>query len=258
MGVRDTPYLALNMAGERFMDESIGLVNWWQQLRFQKGDWYRGNFVRFFDSTYPEQIEQWKPGTKAPSADDFIPYMPLGDNYNGNGGIYRADTLEELIEQLGMDADAVIASIDHYNELVAQDVDTDFGKPSKYLSAISEPPFYACVEEITCCAIDAGIAVDGNYQVVDENDQPIPGLFSVGSGAGSMCGDVNWPLGYTGGSVPEQYRSGLFGAVSDGHCITAGRYATIYAITGGYEPSKPCEWNEAVKTYFEGNGELPW
>lgn len=77
-----------------------------------------------------------------------------------------------------------------------------------------------------CC----GIKVDGNYQVTDAENNPIPGLYAVGFGAGDMCGDGDWSL--------------YMGNMSCGSCMTSGRYATIHALTGDLVPSHPASWEE--------------
>ena len=61
----------------------------------------------------------------------------------GDGSIFKSDTLEELFESIdGMDVEAALATVEHYNELCAaaegldaQDTsaDTDFAKKAKYL-----------------------------------------------------------------------------------------------------------------------------
>lgn len=258
MPVQGTPFLAVSMNGKRFMDESIGMTNWWQVLRRQTNVDYVGNFCRIFDSTFPEFLAKAAPKMPAPTAEEFEPYMPNGSNYNGNGGMFCADTLEDLADQMGIPKDELIKSVERYNELCEKGFDEDFGKDAQYLAPIAEAPFWGILQEVTCCAIDAGIAVDGNYQVIDDDANPIPGLFSVGSGAGNLCGYINWPLEYTG-SIAPMYKAGIFGGLSNGHCVTAGRYATIYALTGDYKPASPTEWNEDVAAFYEGKGApAPW
>ena len=257
-GLESLPFFAVNMRGERFMNEEIAMDGWWLMLRFQKTDGYIGNFCRIFDSNYGATMEEWGAMMGVPSPEDLEPYMPENSQYNGNGGIYCADTLEELAEKLGIPADTFIASVERYNELCESGSDPDFGKESRYLAPIVQPPFWGILNDITCCAIDAGIAVDGNYQVIDSEGNPIEGLFSVGSGAGCLCGDINWPLEYTG-SISQYYGRGIYGGLSNGHCMTAGRYATLYAITGGFEPQEPVPWNDAVHAfYFDGAQDNPW
>ena len=104
------------------------------------------------------------------------------------------------------------------------------------MKPITTPPFWGIRQWMRVTAICGGINVDGNYRVVDGNNQPIPGLYAVGFGAGDLCGDTDWSF-YLGG-------------MSCGSCMTSGRYATIHAITGGNTPSKPAKWADVKKLYF--------
>ena len=148
-------------------------------------------------------------------------------------------TLDELADKMGFTGaakDTFLATVERYNELYDKGVDEDFGKQSKYLAPIAEPPFWGIHQWIRLTAMGGGIRVNENYQVVDEGGTPIPGLYSVGFNAGDICGDVDWSL-YLGG-------------MSCGSCMTSGRYATIHALTGGLVPSKPSDDWEAFRAEF--------
>lgn len=101
-----------------------------------------------------------------------------------DGYIIKADTIAELAEGLGIDADALQATVDRYNELVAAGEDTDFGKDAYRLSAIDEPPFYGMkMGGLPLCTLD-GVVINDDYQVLDTDNQPIDGLYSVGVDSG--------------------------------------------------------------------------
>ncbi len=63
-------------------------------------------------------------------------------------------------------------------------------------------------------------------RVIDEDSNPIPGLYAAGVDAGNPCGGINW-------SMP--------GGFSNSHIFTAGRYTVIHALTGDMTPKKP-QW----------------
>lgn len=56
--------------------------------------------------------------------------------------IYRADTLEELAVQVGMEKNALLDEINKYNNYIEQGADPDFGK-SNFGPKIETAPFYA-------------------------------------------------------------------------------------------------------------------
>ncbi len=152
---------------------------------------------------------------------------------------YRADTLDELAEQLGIPADALKKSVEDWNAMCETGEDLEFGLSSELMKPIDTPPYWGTRQWIRCSAINSGIEVNGNCQVVDENREPIPGLYSVGSGAGSVCGGLEWNLAQ--------------GGLCCGIYMTMGRYAAIHALTGAMEPKSPMKY-EDCKHYWEKKG----
>ncbi len=105
--------------------------------------------------------------------------------------VYGAETLEELAGYLGYEGEAVenfVASVERYNELCAAGYDEDFGKGADFMLPIETPPFYGSVGDTTSQAGTAvslgGLVTDANYNVLDDNDDPIPGLYAIGNCCG--------------------------------------------------------------------------
>lgn len=239
-GVTDIPFLALDMNGKRFMNEVIPMISWNLSLREANATADDpGLFCRIFDSQYQEKVSSWGGKTPAPEAlENYIPGFkesPKGV-YPDLVHTHRCDTLEELAEELGLPADALIQSVERYNELCAAGSDSDFGVNSKYLKSIDTPPFWGIRQWVRVSAICSGVKVNQNYQVTDQNMAPIPGLYAAGFCAGDVCGDHEWI-----------YLDGM----ACGSCFTSGRYATIHAVTGDYTPSHPVSWSEVEHLYAQ-------
>lgn len=242
----ECPWLAVNMDGERFMNEEIPMISWNLSLRELNKQDDPGKFCRIFDSNFEEYQQSWgspaEGGVVFTSYEQLEPYI-VGAQDEPKGvfpdliNTHKCDTLDELAEKLDIPADSLKASVEEYNKLCEQGVDTEFGKKAKYLNPIDTPPYYGIGQWMRITAICSGIQVDGNYQVVDKEDNPIPGLYAVGFGAGDLCGDVDWSF-YLGG-------------MSCGSCMTSGRYATIHAIKGDWTPSHPAKWGDVRHLYFE-------
>ncbi|OUO92055.1 FAD-binding dehydrogenase [Gordonibacter sp. An230] len=223
------PFMALDDHGERFMNEDIPMESWDLSLQWNKDADDPGRFFRIFDNDFArkygasvttEQLENYIPGFKE---------NPEGV-YEGLIDTHRADTLEELADALGIPAEALKKSVAAWNECCARGADDQFGLARDKLKPIDTPPYWGIRQWIRCSAINAGVVVDGCCRVLDENDEPIPGLYSVGSGAGNVCGGLEWNL-YQGGLCCGSY-------------MTMGRYAAIHALTGGLEPSQPAAYDE--------------
>lgn len=109
------------------------------------------------------------------------------ESASGGTSVYvKGDTIEEVVEKLGLPKEAV-ETVKRYNELAAKGVDEDFHKDSKHLHAIEEGPFYGEMTDVFgFLTVMGGLNTNVNMQVCDADDQPIPGLYNVGT----MVGDV--------------------------------------------------------------------
>lgn len=232
------PFLALNENGERFMNEELPMESWNQSLAFND-QVDPGKFVRIFDSDYFDVATKW--GMMPTDEETLTEYIP-GAVENPVGVItdlidtHKADTLDELAEMLGIPADKTKASVERYNELCESGDDEDFGKQAKYMAPIKKPPFWGIHQWVRISAMGTGFKVDGNYQALNSNNEPIEGLYGAGFTAGDLCGDVDW--------------STFMGGMSCGSCMTSGRYATIHALTGDLVPSHPANWDEFRVEYL--------
>ncbi len=140
--------------------------------------------------------------------------MEGGDRLAGDP-IYCCETLEELGRVLGYAGETLtnfLHSIERYNELCAKGVDEDFGKDPRQMHAIVKPPFFGTRNEHPVArgpmATLSGLVIDEAQRVLDENGDPIPGLYASGNNAG--------------GRFAVQYSTPMSG-VSIGMAITLGR-----------------------------------
>ncbi len=94
---------------------------------------------------------------------------------------WKADTLEDLAEQTGIDPDTLKETVDAYNGFVAAGVDEEFGKASEYLLPFIAAPFYALKVFNTTFGTCGGLDVDAQMRVLREDHAtPIDGLYAVG------------------------------------------------------------------------------
>lgn len=97
-----------------------------------------------------------------------------------NGVLLKADTIEELVEMMGLPKEETLATIERYNELAAGGVDEDFHKPAFRLTAIDEGPFYACKLAGWLLSTLSGVRVDNTYTPITPEGNRIEGLKCVG------------------------------------------------------------------------------
>lgn len=150
------------------------------------------------------------PGSMLPVTDHFR-YPYISDN------IYSGATVEELVENAGLSeelADNVIMSVKRYNELCIRKRDEDFGKDRRHLRPLSGK-IYLCKGEQgknmgNMLVTVGGLVTDGNQNVLDQDYEPIPGLYATGNCCGRRFG--------------MQYTSPISG-ISIGLAVTLGREA---------------------------------
>lgn len=101
------------------------------------------------------------------------------------GYIVKADTIEELADKLMLtDKKAFADEVANYNRLYQQGYDDQFGKDAFRLSAIDEPPYYGMkVGGEPLCTLD-GIVINDKFQALDDEEQPIEGLYVIGNDSG--------------------------------------------------------------------------
>lgn len=132
------------------------------------------------------------------------------ERYVKRGICCKADTLEELAEQMEVPVDTFLATVARYNEIVEMGDDVDYGKRSELLTPIVEPPFYALKFGPALLNFHGGVIIDTKMRVLDAGNKPIPGLLAVGNVSGGLYG-VDYPL--------------LLNGNSHGRAITWGREA---------------------------------
>ena len=145
-------------------------------------------------------------------------YAGLAEQSVAAGLAYKADTLEELCDQYGIDKDEFMKTVNAYNEAKAagQD-DPEFGVPNAYMVSMTEGPFYATYYQPMPTNCLAGLEADEFCRLLDGNNQPIPGLYGVGELImGSVVGDGNYPTcgtclaaGIYGGPIAIRHALGL-------------------------------------------------
>lgn len=95
------------------------------------------------------------------------------------GWIVKADTLEELAQKIGLDADAVVASVNKWNSFVDGGEDLAFGRTTN-LVRIDTAPYYAV--KVTPCMgnTQGGPRKNLNGQVLTPYGEVIPHLYTNG------------------------------------------------------------------------------
>lgn len=102
------------------------------------------------------------------------------------GDAFYADTLEELAEKIGMPADALVQTVEEYNQAVETGQDR-LGK-KVFVDKLVTGPFYALNRAPSAHHTMGGVQIDASCHVLDTAGNPIPGLYAAGEVTGGIHG----------------------------------------------------------------------
>lgn len=122
------------------------------------------------------------------------------------GWVKKADTIEELATEIGVDVDTLVNTVNEYNGYCEKGRDGLFAKDAKYLIPVSKAPFYALKFRPILIDTQGPIIINEKMQVLNDAHKPIPGLY-----AGGVC---------TSGCQGQDYH--LRGS-NLGYAVTSGR-----------------------------------
>lgn len=105
-----------------------------------------------------------------------------------------ASSLSDLAAAIGVPADALCETVDAHNRLIAEGQPDEFGKSEKLRSPVLKGPFFATnigaplkFSPIGAVTMGGLVPDENTGAVLDEDGQPIPGLFAAGRTAVGIC-----------------------------------------------------------------------
>jgi 3-oxosteroid 1-dehydrogenase len=136
------------------------------------------------------------------------PLMPIMPDWFQRGEVQsvlkKGRTLDDLAQAMGVEANALSATIQRYNDNAAKGEDPDFHRgeaaydkmygdprvtPNPCLRPLSKGPFYAMPIYPGDIGTNGGLMTDDRARVVDTKGRPIPGLYAIGNNAASAMGE---------------------------------------------------------------------
>jgi 3-oxosteroid 1-dehydrogenase len=179
----------VNRAGKRFGDESF-YRDYLPKARAWDGvTQTQPNYPPYlvFDSNYKSKYPL---GT-------FLPMQDLPEDFAA-----RANTLRELGEKLGIDGEALEATVARFNEMADEGVDRDFDRgtypwaammtgdrerKNPNLGPLDKPPFYGLRLRVASVGVNAaGLKTNADAQVLHARGRAIDGLYAVGNAAAPL------------------------------------------------------------------------
>lgn len=165
-------FILVNNEGKRFVDESSSGLDYAYKLLDQPdSEVYYIYDQRLYDETYRLQ------------------------KHNKLGYHKKADTLEDLAEQLGIPADNLIAEVEAYNAAVKGEGEDKF-RAEPFTEPIDmDGPFYGAQVEPAIHMTKGGVVANENAQILTESGEVVPNLYAAGevtATSAAFSGSVIW------------------------------------------------------------------
>ena len=210
---REPKTIWVNKNGERFFDEGIAF-NWPEAANALDQQPGQVSYT-LIDESIKNDLMQGSgidcgimllaPGT--PLTDLETDLQKAADK----GTVKKSPDINGLAEWIGAAPDILCRTIENYNRYCRQGHDEAFAKAPKYLMPLTTPPYYA----IRCIQVThgtlGGIKINRHMEVLNHEQESIPGLYAVGTDTGGWFSDT-YDLTMTGNAFGFAVNSGRIAA----------------------------------------------
>jgi fumarate reductase flavoprotein subunit len=179
------PGLMVNLLGERFVDEEIGMKAMRTYGSNAIARQKHGTAFNIFDEDMKNHFVEkgfdlgtglWQvPITRAENFDQELEQVIALKSE----GIYVADSIEELSGNMGIKPEALRKTVEEYNNSCHTGRDTILNKNPRYLRPVQKPKFYACRFGAAPSQYP-GIWVNHRFEAVTEDHEVVAGLYAAG------------------------------------------------------------------------------
>jgi succinate dehydrogenase/fumarate reductase flavoprotein subunit len=185
--------------GRRFVNEANGYYDYVEGLLNATPE---GESVEAWQIADAEFVRKFPLGMAKPLPVPLFPYLR-------SGYLKKGKTLEELAAACGIDPQGLAATVADFNRNARKGIDPVFDRgasefnryggdpkntPNPSLRPLQKGPFYAVRIVPGSFGTFAGLAADSRSRVLDNDGQPIPGLYVAGNDQASVMGG-HYPAG---------------------------------------------------------------
>jgi succinate dehydrogenase/fumarate reductase flavoprotein subunit len=181
MGLGPSSFV-VNRFGRRFFNEDVTYNDWPKAF---------GNFDANLPGL-PNQPPAWQIFDRQTRAER--PILSVNVDSPTPEWIASAPTMRALAEQIGLDANALEATVTRFNEQATDGVDHDFGRTRV---RPLEPPFFATTIYPATFGTNGGLRINADAQVLAARGGVVPGLYAAGNTAAGIFGGA-----YPSGGAP--------------------------------------------------------
>jgi fumarate reductase flavoprotein subunit len=199
----------VNRNGERFIDESVSFMAC-PALTRQPG----AILYALLDSSVKEHIKS-DPSPRQVQMGGQEWLCGLDEDFEIEAGWKRnvsavAASWDELAQKIGVDAEALRATVDRYNSFCDLGRDADFVKDPRFLLPLRTPPYCAILGVRFCHGTEGGVKVNERMEVTGRDGLRVGGLYATGDNTSGWV--TEW--GLPGTTLAFAFTSGYIAAES--------------------------------------------
>ena len=183
--------IAVNLRGQRFVNEALSYHEFVRAMLRDANTGPDASFHLICDSQF---LRTYGLGRIKPFTRRLAPYLQSGE-------LKQAASIVALAGEIDLDASAVAATVDRYNEGARRGLDPQFGrggtiyqralgdaghKPNPCVAPIEQAPFYALRIFPADLGTAIGLKIDGEARVLRDDGSVIAGLCACGSDMASI------------------------------------------------------------------------
>lgn len=192
----------VNKGGERCMNENLDFVSIKKATMKQDG---KTVYLVMNQKGYDNWMASMGTST-ALTAETVEPWL---DATEGAPVFRRGATLKEAAEKAGIDAAALEATVSRFNEMVKAGKDEDFGREQMSVALDDDGCWYIIEQRLRMATSLGGLKTSTSFEVYDENENVIPGLYACGEVVGGVHGDESMPSCMVGWAITSGRLTGF-------------------------------------------------
>jgi hypothetical protein len=236
-----TPYIiTVNLNGNRFCSEPVQHMGIFDGGHVQLDQPSAKVYDIFDQNTIAAALEYQKCIEAAKCTDERIPMTPknkaslpgtmeeitkdLDANLAKTGSsMFKADTLEELADKIGVNKKNFVQTVKNYNESCSKGADLEYFKQKDHLVPINKPPYYAFLAGLGTDGAFGGVRVNPEMQAYkSDRSSLVEGFYVTGDFATGrhinlggikrhVINDLSWAFssGFLAGTNAGRYLKGL-------------------------------------------------
>ena len=207
--VNTTGAIFVNKEGHRFIDETVAFADI-KNATTEQTD--KIMYLLMDQAGYDTWSEMVSTNT-SPVGNITMEQQEEWFDEDSDQPMFSRGTLEEVAADAGIDAEGLKATVEAWNEEVANGADEEFGR-SALFTLDTEGTLYLIEQKLRFATTLGGFDITGNFECQTEDGAIIPGLYAVGECVGGPNGTEAIPgsmaaWAVTSGHLCGEYLGGL-------------------------------------------------